>query len=232
MRITRRRIDFLQKVKQLYETTNLPVHYTRMAELLGVSKWSAYEMLKTLEKEGFLARQYEVNQAKKFPGRAMVLFAPTRLADAVLTEKALEEKAPDKEWRQVKQRLLSLCAEQKKNNPREFVQQLMAELPGLERPLIFSAYIIALFIAQLQTLSAKKLELAKSVVLGAAKAETSLAMFAGAAMGSMLKTATQFPLLSQIASHLDRFQDNLAELNQSEQALLMDFLEEALEKAT
>ena len=232
MRITRRRIDFLQKIKQLYEATNLPVHYARVAELLGVSKWSAYEMLKTLEKEGFLVSQYEVNRGEKFPGRAMVLFAPTRLANAVLSGKTLEEKAPLKEWRQVKQRLLSLCAELKKNNPRELIEQLMVELPGLERPLIFSAYMIALLIAQLQTLSEKSLGLVKNVVLGAAKAETGLAMFAGAAVGSMLKTATQLPLLSQIVSHLDRFQENLAELNQSEQVLLMDFLEESLEKAT
>ncbi|QGP93098.1 hypothetical protein MGLY_24950 [Neomoorella glycerini] len=232
MRITRRRLDFLQKIKQLYEATNLPVHYARVAELLGVSKWSAYEMLKTLEKEGFLASQYEVNQGEKFPGRAMVLFAPTRLAEAVLSGKTLEEKVPVKEWRQVKERLLSLCEELKKNNPRELIEQLMAELPGLERPLIFSAYMIAFLIAQLQTLSEKSLGLVKSMVMNATKAETGLAMFAGAAMGSMLKTAPQFPLLSQMTGHLARFQGNLAKLSQSEQALLMDFLEEMWEKAT
>jgi hypothetical protein len=162
----------------------------------------------------------------------MVLFAPTHLADLVLSGKDLEKNVPLKEWRQVKERLLSLYGELKMTNPKELIEQLMAELPGLERPLIFSAYMIALLIAQLQTLSEKSLGLVKKVVLGAAKTETGLAMFAGVAMGSMLKTATQFPLLSQIVSHLDRFQDNLAELNQSEQALLMDFLEEALEKAT
>jgi len=189
-------------------------------------------MLKTLEKEGLLASQYEVNQGEKFPGRAMVLFAPTRLAEAVLSGSTLEEKAPLKEWRQVRQRLLSLCEGLKKNNLRELIEQLMAELPGLERPLIFSAYMLTLLIAQLQTLSAKSLGVVKKVVLGAAKAETGLATFVGVAMGSMLKTAAQLPPLSQIVSHLDRFQDNLAELNQSEQAQLMDFLEEALEKAT
>ena len=232
MRVTRRRMDFLQKIKQIYEATNLPVHYVRVAEMLGVSKWSAYEMLKTLEKEGFLASQYEVNQGKKFPGRAMVLFTLTRLADAVLSGKTLEEKVPLKEWQQAKERLMKQCEGLKKNNPREANEQLMAELPGLERPLIFSAYMIVLLIAQLQTLSEKSLGLVKNVVLGATKAETGLAMFAGAAVGSMLKTATQLPLLSQIVSHLDRFQDNLAKLNQFEQALLMDFLEESLEKAT
>jgi len=232
MRITRRRIDFLQKIKQLYETTNLPVHYARVAELLKVSKWSAYEMLKTLEKEGLLASQYEVNQGEKFPGRAMVLFVPTHLADLVLSGKVLKEKVPVKEWQQVKERLLSLCGKLKKTNPSELVEQLMAELPGLESPLIFSAYMIVLLILQLQTISEKSVGLVKNVVMNTIKAETGLAIFAGAVMGSMLKTANQFPLLPQIVSYLDRFQLNLAELNQSEHALLMGFLEETMEKAT
>jgi len=231
MRITRRRKEFLQKIKQLYDAAKLPVHYARVAELLGVSKWSAYEMLRTLEKEGLLASRYEVNRGEKFPGRAMVLFVPTRLADAALSGNMWEEKDPLKEWRQVRQRLLSLCAGLQTNHSEELTEQLIIELPRVGRPLIFSAYMIALLIAQLQTLSAKSLGLVKNVVKDAAKAETGLVMFAGAAMGSMLKTATQFPLLSQIASYLDKFQDNLAELNQSEHILLMDFLEEALEKA-
>jgi len=232
MRITRRRMDFLQKIKQLCEITNTPVHYARVAKLLGVGKWSAYEMLKTLEKEGLLTSQYEVNQGEKFPGRAMVLFMPTGLADAVLSGNTQEEKTPLREWREVKERLLSLCKGLKKNNPRELIVQLMSELPGPDRPLIFGAYMIALLIAQLQTMSKKSLALVKNVVLGATKAETALATFVGVAMGSMLKSATQLPLLSQIVNHLDKFQDNLADLNQSEQAQLMDFLEQALEITT
>lgn len=232
MRITRRRIDFLQKIKQLYETTNLPVHYARVAELLKVSKWSAYEMLKTLEKEGLLSSQYEVNQGEKFPGRAMVFFAPTRLVDLVLSGKVLKEKVPVKEWQQTNESLLFLCEKLKKANPKEMVEQLMADLPRLENPLIFSAHMIVLLIAQLQTISEKSIELVKNVVMNTIKAETGLAIFAGAVMGSMLKTANQFPLLSQIVSYMDRFQANLAELNQYEHALLMSFLEETLEKAT
>ncbi|MFA5385039.1 MAG: hypothetical protein WC364_10320 [Eubacteriales bacterium] len=186
----------------------------------------------TLEKEGLLASQYEVNQGEKFPGRAMVLFTPTHLGDLVLSGEALKEKIPVKEWQQVNERLLSLCEKLKKVNPKELVEQLMAELPGLESPLIFSAYMIVLLIAQLQTISEKGIGLVKNVVMNTIKAETGLIIFAGAVMGSMLKTANQFSLLSQIVSYMDRFQANLAELNQSEHALLMNFLEETLEKAT
>ena len=127
---------------------------------------------------------------------------------------------------------MSLCEKLKKANTKEIVEQLMAELPGLESPLIFSAYMIVLLIAQLQTISEKGVGLVKNVVMNTIKAETGLIIFAGAVMGSMLKTANQFPLLSQIVSYMDRFQANLAELNQSEHALLMNFLEETLEKAT
>jgi hypothetical protein len=42
-----------------------------------------------IKKEGLLASQYEVNQGEKFPGRAMVLFAPTHLAELNQSEHAL-----------------------------------------------------------------------------------------------------------------------------------------------
>lgn len=232
MRITRRRIDFLQKIKQLYEATNLPVHYERVAELMGVSKWSAYEMLKILEKEGLLASQYEVNQREKFPGRAMVLFTPTQLAEAVLAGEAQKEQAGDREWHQTKQVLLSLCDKQKRKNAKALIEQLLAKLPRLENPLIFCAYMIVLLLMHIQNLSNNSIDMIKNVVLNAAKAETALVMFAGVALGSMLKTTAHLPLCSQLTSHLTRYQDNFAELDQAEKALLLDFLEEALKKAT
>lgn len=228
MQVTRRRMEFLAKIKQLYEKTNLPVHYVRVAELLGVSKWSAYEMLKTLEKEGFLASEYAVSQQGKFPGRSMVLFSPTRLVDELFSGASHEEKVPFKEWRQVKERLLSLCAELKSAGSKKIIDQLLAEMPGNERPLAFGAYTIALLTAYLQNLGEKSVSLVERIVLETAKAEMGLVMFAGTVMGSMLKTSGQFPLGSQLAEHIARFQRHLAEFSQSEKALLVEFLEEAL----
>lgn len=228
MRITRRRMDFLRKVKQLYETTNIPVHYARVAELLGVSRWSAYEMLKKLEKGGFLTSHYEVNQGEKFPGRAMVLFAPTHLLDLALSGKTIKYSLPVKEWEKVNEKLSYLHEELKKANPGELAEKLMAELAGLESPLIFSAYMLAVLTAQLQNLNQKSIELIKGMVMDATKAETALAMFAGAVIGNMLRTATQFPYLSQITGFLAKFQSQLNKLTQPEQALMMDFLDKAL----
>ncbi len=50
--LTERRKQFLQKLLDLYRRTNLPVHYESVAQALGVSKWTAYDMLKALEKLG------------------------------------------------------------------------------------------------------------------------------------------------------------------------------------
>lgn len=230
MAITRRRMDFLRTIKQLYESTNLPVHYVRVAQLLGISKWSAYEMLKTLEKEGFIASQYEVNQGEKHPGRAMVLFTPTHLLDAILSGKALEDSA--REWQQIKEKLLSLCEGLKKENSKEIAKHLLAELPKIGNPMTFSAYVITLMITQLHTLSDSSIKLIRNLVMDAASPESGLSMFAGAVIASGSKINSRVQPLFQIINHLPGFQKNLALLNQSEQHQLMDFLDDALAKTS
>lgn len=235
MRLTRRRMEFLAKIKQLYDKTNLPVHYSQVAELLGVSKWSAYEMLKKLEKGGFLASEYAVNQEEKFPGRSMVLFSPTRMVDKLFSGKGDgkgEGRRPSfKEWRQVRDRLLSLLSEELRNTGhKRIIDQLLVEMPDIERPLVFGAYIIALLTAYLQNLSEKSVRLVKSMVLGTTRAEMGLMMFAGTVMGSILESADRFSLADRLAGHITRFQTCLVGVSQQEKALLMEFLEEALEK--
>ncbi|ADI02743.1 hypothetical protein [Syntrophothermus lipocalidus] len=232
MAVTRRQMDFLRIIKQVYEATSLPVHYARVAELLGISKWSAYEMLKTLERKGFLTSQYEVDQEKKYPGRARVMFAPTQLVNLVLSGKTLEDMAPVKEFQLLKERLMSFYDKTTKNAPEELVEQMRTELSSAENPLVFCAYVITILILQLQTLSKTSISLLKNVALEVSEGKIGLAMFVGAAIGSMAKTASRVQRLSHMVDCLSGFQKNLAMLSQSEQALLMNFLSETLAKAT
>lgn len=226
MAITRRRLDFLKTIKQIYESTSLPVHYVRVAQALGISKWSAYEMLKTLEQEGLVASQYEVNQVEKHPGRAMVLFSPTHMLDKVLSAKALE--APVREWRHIKEKLLSVCDEVKGGKPQKAEKQLFNELPGIENPMIFSAYVITLMVTQVQKLSDKSIILIKKIVSEAISPESGLAMFTGAVIASLPKMDAK--AFSMVTKYLTGFQKNLALLNKKEQNQLMDFLSDALAK--
>lgn len=231
MAITKRRLDFLRIIKQLYEATGLPVHYARVAEVLGVSKWSAYEMLKNLEIDGFLHRQYEVNQVEKNPGRAMVMFLPTNKLEEVLSEKTTASKPANREWQQEKERLLSLFDEVKKGGGKTLLEQFVTELPSLENPLISCAYVITLVFSQLQSLSENSLRLLKDLAVEARKGPVGLAMFVGTAFGSLLKSAEPFSVIGQLTEYLSEFQNNLSSLTQSEERFLMDFLEAALNKA-
>ncbi|MEA1959928.1 MAG: hypothetical protein U9N81_01330 [Bacillota bacterium] len=231
MAITKRRLDFLRIIKQLYESTGLPVHYARVGEVLGVSKWSAYEMLKNLEREGFLDRQYEVNQVEKNPGRAMVMFLPTNKLNQVLSGKELDLKTTSREWHQEKERLISLFDESKKGGIKTLFEQLLAELPSLENPLVSCAYVITLVVSQLNTLSESSIRLLKNMAAEARKGPIGLAMFVGTAIGSLSKSAAPVSPIAQLADFLSVFQKNLTALTQSEQALLLDFLETMLSKS-
>jgi len=226
--ITRRRLDFLKIIKQEYESTGLPVHYVRVAELMGISKWSAYEMLKTLEKEGFVSSQYEVNHGEKYPGRAMVLFVPSGQSDVALAGTPVEELLG--EWSQIKERLLSFCEDVKKGNSKEMMKELVAELAGIGNPMISSAYVITILISQLQTLSDRSVGLIKKLVADTVSPESGLAMFAGAIVGSMPKITSRVQPVSLLLNYLSGFQKNLAVLNRAEQAMLMEFLGNALAK--
>ncbi len=230
MNITSRRLDFLRTIKQIYDNTSLPVHYIRVAEKLGVSKWSAYDMLKSLEKDGLLSRHYEVNNVEKHPGRAMIMFYPTQLLVQIVNAASSDVKASTKEWIQVKDRLLSAFDKMEPDKAGELMEQLAAELPVVENPLAACAYVVTMLIAQLQNLGETSLSIVRSIMKGAVKAESALAMIAGAIMGSLARAGLPNNCINQLSGFLPGFQNNLARLDSAEQTLLMDFLGQALEK--
>ncbi|MBN2435005.1 MAG: hypothetical protein JXK07_07030 [Spirochaetes bacterium] len=78
MSISQRKQQFIKKIVELYSNSGLPIHYTSLAQEIGVSKWSSYEMLIELEKLGFIERQYQNNRNKS--GRSRTIFSPTEKA--------------------------------------------------------------------------------------------------------------------------------------------------------
>lgn len=231
MAITRRRLDFLRAVKQAYEANCLPVHYIEVAEKLNVSKWSAYDMLKTLEKEGFVKSHYEVNPAEKNRGRAMVRFIPTPTLELALSGITADVGVSNREWYQTRQRLLALFDDPKLNLVNAIWDQLLAELPNIKNPLTFCAYVIAIVVSQLQTLGGTGLRYITSMAKGVLKGQIGLAMLVGAAVGIIAKMAAQVAAVRKVTDCLMAFQKNLALLTEVEQAMLIDFLETSLEKA-
>ena len=68
-KLTRRQQQFLSKFLDLYGKKRESLHYTALAEYIGVGKISAYEMLRLLEEHGLVEAEYELPANQRGPGR-------------------------------------------------------------------------------------------------------------------------------------------------------------------
>ena len=82
MKLTRRQEEFVQKMIELKQESDGPVHYSLLAERLGVSPLTAYDMLCLLEEKGYVTSEYHLPPNKCGPGRAERVFYIGRMAQA------------------------------------------------------------------------------------------------------------------------------------------------------
>ena len=80
MKLTRRQEEFVQKMFELRQEFDGPVHYSLLAERLGVSPFTAYDMLCLLEEKGYVTSEYQLPTDKSGPGRAERVFYPGGMA--------------------------------------------------------------------------------------------------------------------------------------------------------
>lgn len=82
MKLTRRQEEFVQKMIELKQEVAGPIHYSLLAERLGVSPFTAYDMLTLLEEKGYVTSVYQIPTDKCGPGRAERVFYPAETAQA------------------------------------------------------------------------------------------------------------------------------------------------------
>ena len=78
MKLTRRQEEFIAKLIDLSEEFDGPIHYSMLADRLGVSPFTAYDMLCLLEEKGLVTSEYQLAADKNGPGRTERLFHPTQ----------------------------------------------------------------------------------------------------------------------------------------------------------
>ncbi len=104
MELTGRQEAFIRNLVDLYLEHAEPIHYSRLAERLGVSPFTAYDMMKLLEERGYVRSEYQLPEGKPQTGRSIIVFAPTPKAHQVIAE--LTADAPQGDWEDVKDALL------------------------------------------------------------------------------------------------------------------------------
>jgi DNA-binding Lrp family transcriptional regulator len=72
-RLTKRQQGVLEAIVEIYLERKAPVSYKEVAEKIGTSKWTSYDIIQELYKKGFLKIYYK---SKEGPGRTEVLYIP------------------------------------------------------------------------------------------------------------------------------------------------------------
>jgi hypothetical protein len=76
--LTPRRLQALAALRELHAGTGSAVHYSSLAGRMGISVWTAYDLLLELEKLGLVRRSYNQDpHPSQRRGRSRILFVPT-----------------------------------------------------------------------------------------------------------------------------------------------------------
>jgi Mn-dependent DtxR family transcriptional regulator len=125
--LTRRQEEIIHKMLDLYHELQGPIHYSTLADRLGVSPFTAYDMLRLLEEKGFVSSEYQLAPDKTGPGRAVRVFQPTQLAQKLF--QSLAEETGGADWEEVKQHILDKTRKGEIQEP-ELVQEMLARIPS------------------------------------------------------------------------------------------------------
>jgi hypothetical protein len=230
--LTPRQRVFLDKLLELCQEHRGPVHYSDVAAKLGVSRFSAYDMLKVLEHKGFVSSSYALSAGHSGPGRSMVMFSPTgQVNDEVLSP--LDGFRLDEDWRTTRQRLLQKLCEARETNPREILNELLTRLPEAKVPLDYCTQMVGVLLLNMQRARARASGLNPFRALAAFQVDQSagLETLAGLSVGATLSADDVInPSMTQkLLEHAQHYQITLARLSQEGRAALAQFLDDALE---
>jgi DNA-binding MarR family transcriptional regulator len=231
-KLTPRQHAFLVKLVELCQEHSGPVHYSDLAARIGVSRFSAYDMLKVLEKKGMVSSSYAFAAGHSGPGRSMVVFTPTAEATAILAP-SLDIPRLGENWPKVRERVLNGLRQARQANHREALNELLSHLPEAKAPLDFCAQMIGALLLNMQRAKARAGGLNPFRALAAFRAndDSGLQTLAGLSVGATLSADDEASssLTRRLLEHARRYQTALSDLSTEAREALAQFLEEALE---
>ena len=227
-KLTPRQRAFLTKLQELYQEHKRPVHYTDIAERLGVNRFSAYDMLKVLEKKGVAKSSYALADGHSGPGRSMVVFVPTEPGALALDSEDREE-----DWPTVRARVLAKLRSAREADYREALEELLARLPDAKAPLVFCTEMVGVLLLNMRRARTRASGLNPFRALASLRSggDGALESLAGLSVGVTLSTEDDVgsSLTDRLLDHVRHYQTHLADLSSEARSALVQFLEEALE---
>jgi len=227
MKLTGRQRAFLGEFLDLYRGAQEPLHYTDIAKRLGVSKITAYDMLRLLEGQGLVQSEYVLRGKGQGAGRSSIVFRPTPQADALFTELSggMENQAL---WEAEKQHILN--ALETCDDHQELLEELLRRLPTGQSPLVQAAEMITAVILSLHLLSK---DTATSGLFDKLRSlglpgEVGLVALGGLAMGLSFVEQVNRQLIEQLLAYMGRYQQIVTNLNAESKKKLTGFVREVM----
>ena len=221
--LTKRRREFLDKIWQQYQSTNLPVHYLDVAEAIGVSKWTAYDVLKSLESQGLLKRTYTSNE--NATGRSVVVFSPTEIADRMFQKERREISNPY-EWEMILNQVTNLIENQQNLPLMDEINNILELMKNVEVKLEFCAYFLCVLILFLNSLGNSVKDLTVNMVNASQESNVQLTVFVGAVVGMIIQSVGA-ELSPEMIKLVQQFFENANQLNEAELTLLIEFIKQS-----
>jgi DNA-binding PadR family transcriptional regulator len=227
MKLTGRQRAFLSDFLDLYQEEKDSLHYTAVAERLGIGRITAYDMLRLLEEKGLVTSEYVMPRSG--PGRSTIVFRPTEQGEALMRQLA-GETWDKEEWETVKVRILKALQAGSGEDYEPLLEEILARLPERKSPLIYTAEMVTAVILSLrlvrETVPTSKLwEQLRDLGL---PEEMGLNALGGVAVGLSLVEQANRRLTLKLLASTRQYQDYLADLSAESRRRLSEFTAEVM----
>jgi len=225
MSLTGRQRDFLNQFLDLYRQMPKSLHYTAVAEALGVSSITAYDMLRLLEERGLVESKYVLPKQRRGSGRSSIVFRPTQQAYEMIPELAADTEDPA-DWERAKNRILEAVARDEEHNYQRLIEEFLSRPSADQNPMVYAAEMITATLLSLQQLGQEALS--RMHILARTDSfrlpsETILNAMGGIMIGLSFAERLNRRWLAQLISYQERYQEIVARLGTEKQKELVSF---------
>lgn len=233
MNLTRRQETFMKKLLDLYKEVESPIHYSELADKLGVNRFTAYDMLRLLEEKGLVSSEYILNEEKTGPGRSTIVFMPTTRARQLMADLAGDTGGMD--WEQVKERILKTIqdAEAELGVDKKLTDEVFARMPPEKssNSAAISYCIEVMTIIALRLTKSGRQQLMKEYLPEILPSENqtnlaSMGLLGGFVLGFLASENADGDWSYELFNHVKRYVQLVAEMTSQERAELVAGLEE------
>ena len=213
IRLTFRQKAFLSKVLDVYREMQVPLHYSVIAERLGLSNSTAYDMLKLLEQKGMVTSEYNIPKDNSGPGRSNIRFIPTAETIELFSHLAGDIREQD-EWDDVKARILTNLSQGKADDYQDILNELLAKIPEPRSSLVRCAEVMTALLLNLREVKQELTEQSSvDNLLKAPASKLRMSILAGLILGLSHADQSAQRLLGIYQEYAEKYEASLQDLS-------------------